>query len=108
MASAVVPRASWASFGRLKELILPLGLMALVLVMLVPLPPGLMDLLLAANIGVAVLMLLTTVYVRTPLEFSIFPSLLLVTTLARLVLNLATTRLILSRGQTDGLLAAGH
>ena len=53
-------------------------------------------------------MLLTTIYVRTPLEFSIFPSLLLATTLFRLVLNVATTRLILTRAGTDGLLAAGE
>ena len=52
-------------------------------------------------------MLLTTIYVRTPLEFSIFPSLLLATTLFRLVLNVATTRLILTRAGADGLLAAG-
>ena len=56
-----------------------------------------MDLLLASNITIAVIMLLTTIYVRTPLEFSIFPSLLLATTLFRLVLNVATTRLILTR-----------
>ena len=77
---------------RLQELILPVGIICSVLVILVPLPSQLMDLLLAANIAVAVIILLTTVYVRTPLEFSIFPSLLLATTLMRLVLNVATTR----------------
>jgi len=60
----------------------------------------LMDVMLAANITVAVIVLLTTIYVRSPLEFSIFPSLLLATTLARLVLNVATTRLILTRAGT--------
>ena len=64
--------------------------------------------LLAANITLAVIVLLTTIYIRTPLEFSIFPSLLLATTLARLVLNVATTRLVLTRAGADGLLAAGH
>jgi flagellar biosynthesis protein FlhA len=73
----------------------------------VPLPSALMDLLLSANITIAVIMLLTTIYVRTPLEFSIFPSLLLATTLFRLVLNVATTRLILTRAGADGALAAG-
>jgi flagellar biosynthesis protein FlhA len=72
-------------------------------ILMVPMPPALMDLLLAANITVAVIVLLTTIYVRTPLEFSIFPSLLLATTLGRLVLNVATTRLILTRAETDGL-----
>jgi flagellar biosynthesis protein FlhA len=106
MATAAVPRAAWP-FGRTQDLILPLAMIASVLVILVPLPAPVMDLLLAANIAVSVIVLLTTIYVRTPLEFSIFPSLLLATTLARLVLNVATTRLILTRAGSDGLLAAG-
>ena len=93
--------------ARLPTLVLPVGLVASLLVVLVPMPPALMDLLLSANIAVAVVMLLTTVYVRTPLEFSVFPSLLLATTLGRLVLNVATTRLILTRASTHGLDAAG-
>ena len=92
---------------RLQDLIFPVGIVASVLVILVPLPTALMDLLLSANVAIAVIMLLTTIYVRTPLEFSIFPSLLLATTLFRLVLNVATTRLILTRASADGLLAAG-
>jgi len=108
MASGVLSRAGAASpFARLRELILPVGIIASVLVILVPLPAGLMDVLLAANITIAVIMLLTTIYVRTPLEFSIFPSLLLATTLFRLVLNVATTRLILTRAETAGSSAAG-
>ncbi len=93
---------------RWQDLILPVGIIASVLVILVPLPPVLMDVLLAANITVAIIMLLTTIYVRTPLEFSIFPSLLLATTLLRLVLNVATTRLILTRADRYGLAAAGE
>ena len=85
-----------------------MGIIASVLVIMVPMPPGLLDVLLAANITLAVIVLLTTIYIRTPLEFSIFPSLLLATTLARLVLNVATTRLVLTRAGADGLLAAGH
>jgi len=90
-----------------QELILPLAIIASVLVILVPLPPALMDVLLAGNITLSVVILLTTIYVRTPLEFSIFPTLLLATTLARLVLNVATTRLILTRAAIDELQAAG-
>ncbi len=93
--------------ARLTTFILPAGLVASLLVMLVPMPSALMDLLLSANIAVAVVMLLTTVYVRSPLEFSIFPTLLLATTLGRLVLNIATTRLILTRADSLGLDAAG-
>ena len=108
MASGGLPRAAAAfPLSRVQELILPVGIIASVLVIMVPLPAGLMDMLLAANITIAVIMLLTTIYVRTPLEFSIFPSLLLTTTLFRLVLNVATTRLILTRAKTAGLEAAG-
>jgi len=103
-ASTTAARFSLAG-GR--DLILPIVIIASVLVIMVPLPPALMDVLLAANITVAVIVLLTTIYVRTPLEFSIFPSLLLATTLGRLVLNVATTRLILTRAESAGLLAAG-
>lgn len=98
MASEAATTAHWIQRGQ--ELILPLAFIASVLVIMVPLPPMLMDVMLAANITVAVIVLLTTIYVRSPLEFSIFPSLLLATTLARLVLNVATTRLILTRAGT--------
>jgi flagellar biosynthesis protein FlhA len=99
-------RASW--LGRISDLILPIAIITSVLVIMVPLPAALMDVLLAANITVSVLILLTTIYVKQPLEFSVFPTMLLATTLARLVLNVATTRLILTRAGQDGLNAAGH
>jgi flagellar biosynthesis protein FlhA len=92
---------------RCQELVLPVAIVTSVLVILVPLPTHLLDVLLAGNITVAVIVLLTTIYVKTPLEFSIFPSMLLATTLARLVLNVATTRLILTRAAIDGEHAAG-
>ncbi|TWU17031.1 Flagellar biosynthesis protein FlhA [Allorhodopirellula heiligendammensis] len=95
------------SLMRYRDLVLPLGIIGCLVVILVPLPPLLMDLLLAANITVGVIVLLTTVYVKTPLEFSIFPSLLLATTLARLVLNVATTRLILTSTESGDSDAVG-
>ena len=108
MSSAAVPRHAAPGFwARIQDLILPIGVIASILVIIVPVPAELMDLLLAANITIAVIMLLTTLYVRTPLEFSVFPSLLLVTTLFRLALNVATTRLILTRAASVGLSAAG-
>jgi len=94
-------------FARLHSLIFPIGIISSVLVIMVPLPTMLMDVLLAANITVAVIVLLTTIYVQTPLEFSVFPSLLLATTLGRLVLNVATTRLILTQAPQYGMNAAG-
>ena len=92
---------------RVQDLVFPVAMIASVLVILVPLPTHVMDVLLACNISLSVIILLTTIYVRTPLEFSIFPSLLLATTLFRLVLNVATTRLVLTRAGADGLWAAG-
>ena len=108
MSSESVPRpAAQGRWARFQDLILPIAMVASILVILAPVPAGLMDLLLAANITIAVIMLLTTLYVRTPLEFNVFPSLLLATTLFRLVLNVATTRLILTRAAADGQWAAG-
>lgn len=94
--------------ARWQNLILPACIIASLLVLIVPLPAGLLDLLLAANIALAVIVLLTTLAVKTPLEFSVFPSLLLVTTLARLVLNVASTRLILTEAPGGQLDAAGQ
>jgi flagellar biosynthesis protein FlhA len=81
--------------------------MATVLLMIVPLPPLVLDLLLSIDIGLAVVLLLTAIYVKQPVEFSVFPSLLLLLTLIRLSLNVASTRLVLMHGQ-DGVEAAGH
>lgn len=92
---------------RSQDLILPVALIGSLLVILVPLPPFVMDILLALNITISVIVLLTTIYVQTPMEFNIFPSLLLATTLGRLVLNVATTRLILTNGGKGDMGAAG-
>ena len=89
------------------DYLLPIGIIGCLMVIFVPLPPMVMDVMLAANISLAVVILLATVYAKSPLELSVFPSLLLVTTLARLALNVGTTRLILTRGAIDGDQAAG-
>jgi flagellar biosynthesis protein FlhA len=107
MATAAAPRASNLSGTRVQDLFLPIVMIGSVLVILVPMPTPLIDILQAANVSAAVIVLLTTIYVRTPLEFNIFPSLLLATTLGRLVLNVATTRLILSNAAKQGIWAAG-
>ncbi len=91
----------------LSHLLAPGAVLAVVLMMVVPLPPILLDLFLTLDIGLAVVLLLTAVYVRQPVSFSVFPSLLLLLTLIRLSLNVASTRLILMNGQ-DGVDAAGH
>ena len=83
---------------RHRGLVLPCMAAGMVLVLLVPLPPALLDFLLVGNVALAAVILLTTIHVRRPLDLSIFPTLLLMGTLGRLVLNVATTRLILTAG----------
>lgn len=87
--------------------IMPIAVLTVVLLMVVPLPPLLLDILLSIDIGLAVVLLLTAIYVKRPVEFSVFPSLLLLLTLIRLSLNVAATRLVLMHG-ADGVDAAGH
>ncbi|MDR0391485.1 MAG: flagellar biosynthesis protein FlhA [Planctomycetaceae bacterium] len=94
--------------GRIIDLLLPLTISASILIIFVPLRPFIMDSLLSLNISLAVIILLTTLFVSKPLDFSIFPTVLLATTLFRLVLNIASTRLILTRANEDGEYAAGE
>ena len=90
-----------------RTMIVPIGFVLLLAVLLVPLPPVIMDALIAFNISLGVIILLTTVYMKRPLDFSVFPSLLLATTLLRLVINVASTRLILSADASSPEEAAG-
>jgi flagellar biosynthesis protein FlhA len=83
------------------------GIMGVLMIMIIPLPTWLLDIFLAINITLSVLIILVTIYASKPLDFSVFPSLLLVTTLFRLALNISSTRLILLNGHS-GPLAAGH
>ena len=86
---------------------LALGVAALLVVLVVPLPTVLLDASLAISITVSVLVLMVALFLRRPLDFTSFPTLLLLTTLLRLALNVATTRTILTHGhEGDG--AAGH
>src|ERR1700733_13579424 len=85
---------------------LALGVVALLSVLILPLPPLLLDVGLSISITTAVLVLMVSLFLKRPLDFSSFPTLLLLTTLLRLSLNVATTRLILSHG-SEGPLAAG-
>jgi flagellar biosynthesis protein FlhA len=102
MSTPAVPTKFRASF-----LLAPGAIIAIVLLMIVPLPPIILDLLLSVDIGLAVVLLFTAIYVKQPTEFSVFPSLLLLLTLLRLALNVASTRLVLLHGH-EGVDAAGH
>jgi len=89
------------------DIALAVGVMAILVVLILPLPATLLDLALAISIILSVLILMTALFIHAPLEFSAFPTVLLIATMLRLALNLASTRLILARGH-EGTAAAGH
>jgi flagellar biosynthesis protein FlhA len=89
------------------DLALAVGVLTILVVLILPLPPLLLDLCLALSIIISVLILMTALFIHTPLEFSSFPTVLLIATMMRLALNLASTRLILAHGH-EGTDAAGH
>lgn len=86
------------NFGKNSDIFLAIGLILILGLMLIPLPAGILDFLLAMNITAAVLILVVSLYIQSPLDISIFPGLLLVLTLFRLALNISSTRLILIEG----------
>jgi flagellar biosynthesis protein FlhA len=86
------------SFGKNSDIILGFGLILMLGLMLIPLPPTILDFLLSVNITLAVLILIVSLYIQSPLDISVFPGLLLVTTLFRLGLNISSARLILLDG----------
>ena len=89
------------------ELSVPIAVLAIVLAMITPLPPILLDVLISANITMAVIVMLAAMYIQKPADFSMFPTLLLLLTLFRLALNISSSRLILLLGNT-GTSAAGE
>ena len=94
-------KANW------REFIVPLGVLGIVLAMITPLPPFLMDVLISSNITLSVIVLLVSLYITKPVDFSVFPTTLLLMTLFRLALNISSARLILLKGNT-GTSAAGQ
>lgn len=92
---------------RQTDVILALGIMAILVVLILPLPKWLLDISLAMSITFAVIILMTCLFIQRPLEFSAFPTVLLIATMLRLSLNLASTRLILANGH-EGPGAAGR
>ena len=92
---------------RRSDIGLAVAMMAILVVLILPLPALLLDFSLAISITFSVLILMTSLFIQAPLEFSAFPTVLLIATMLRLALNLASTRLILARGH-EGTAAAGH
>jgi flagellar biosynthesis protein FlhA len=96
-----------SSKSKLIELMPVLGVMGVIILMVLPMPAFLLDLSLVMSLGLSLTILVVSLYVKEPLDFSAFPSVLLFATLFRLALNVATARLVLLRGE-DGVNAAGH
>ena len=99
VAAGVLP-SNWREFA------IPLAVLGIVMAMITPLPPILLDFLISANIAVSVIILLVSLYITQPVDFNVFPSALLLMTLFRLALNVSSARLILLNGNT-GTSAAG-
>ncbi|MGB5905102.1 MAG: FHIPEP family type III secretion protein, partial [Xanthobacteraceae bacterium] len=89
------------------DLALAFGVLTILVVLILPLPAMVLDLFLAISITLSILILMTALFIQAPLEFSAFPTILLISTMLRLSLNLASTRLILTHGH-EGTAAAGH
>jgi flagellar biosynthesis protein FlhA len=103
---ASLPNINYERFARQGDLLLAGGVVTILIVMLIPMPTIILDFMLCISISLSLLILITSMFMLSPLEFSIFPTLLLVTTLLRLALNVASTRLILMNGD-KGTDAAG-
>ena len=97
-------RVREGTLARYSDLVMVAGVIAIVAMMVLPLPIWLIDLLVAFNIASGILLLLLGIYIQSPLEFSVFPSVLLMTTLFRLSLSIATTRMILLQGHAGDII----
>jgi len=92
------PMTTWAKLLGQTDILLAVGIITIIGMLIVPLPSSLLDVLLTINIAASVTILLVAIYTNDPMSFSVFPSLLLITTLFRLALNVSTSRLILLHG----------
>jgi flagellar biosynthesis protein FlhA len=110
--AATIAQRGWKRFeflvgGNAAELGVPMAVLAIVIALITPLPPFLLDLLLVVDIMTSVIVMMVAMYITRPVEFSVFPTTLLLLTLYRLALNISSARLILLNGNT-GTAAAGH
>ena len=103
---SILPRPAQSRGSRTAEMGVAIAVVFIIALLVVPLPPFLLDLLLSLSIGVSLVVLLVAIYTTDPLEFSSFPSLILLLTLFRLALNVSSTRLILSEGHAGAVIQA--
>lgn len=109
-AAAVSGIPSFSEISRILrrgDIALAIGILTILVVLILPLPAIVLDLFLAVSITLSILILMTSLFIQSPIEFSAFPTVLLISTMLRLSLNLASTRLILAHGH-EGTAAAGH
>src|SRR5579871_970944 len=102
-----LPRLPAAVPAKLGELGVPIAVVAIVLALIMPMPGALLDFLIVSDIMLSVIVMMVAMYIRKPVDFSVFPTTLLLLTLFRLSLNISSTRLILMNGNT-GTSAAGN
>ena len=107
MANQLEAATGTRALARNSDVMMAVGMVGILVIMIIPIPTICMDIFLSFNITLSVLVLLVAMYTLKPLDFSVFPSLLLVATLLRLSLNVASTRLILLHGN-EGITAAGQ
>jgi flagellar biosynthesis protein FlhA len=105
--AGTTPQPLAARIGKLAELSVPLAVLGIVLAMIMPLPPFLLDVLISANLTLSIVVLMVSLYITKPVEFNVFPTTLLLLTLFRLALNISSSRLILIQGNA-GTRAAGQ
>lgn len=96
----VATLSSWMGASNLKTMAGPLLIIMILAMMVLPLPPFVLDLFFTFNIAVSIIVLMVSLYTRNPLDFAVFPTILLITTLLRLSLNIASTRVVLLEGHT--------
>jgi len=106
LATQTAPFAYLSKLAKYSDIVVALGLISIIIMMIIPLPPFLLDLLLSLNITFALVIIMVAVYNIEPLDFSVFPSLLLIATLFRLALNVSSTRLILLDGYAGEVIMA--
>lgn len=104
-AEQMTQQRTW-SLARNQDIALSLCVVGILVVLIIPIPTFLLDMLLTVNISISVVILLATIYLQRPVEFAVFPSLLLILTLFRLSLNVASTRLILAQGYAGNVINA--
>ena len=99
-------RASLSSLSKYTEILVAFAVVGIIAIIILPMPAFLLDLLLTVNLTISIMILVLTLFTKTVLEFSIFPSMLLVMTMFRLGLNISSTRLILSEGKAGEVINA--